>query len=103
MPAEKLMSLPQALSLVSAGVKLGLGGTPLSMNPVALAANLILAKKDDFALVVAPIGGFAADMLIGAGAARSVEFAQLGLEELGMAPNFRRKTQEGELLTLDHS
>jgi glutaconate CoA-transferase, subunit A len=101
--AEKIMSPEEALWGVPNGAKLGLGGTPLAMNPVSLVAGLILLKRKEFDLVVAPIGGFAADMMIGAGAARSVEFAQIGLEELGMAPNFRKYAQDGVITTLDHT
>ena len=103
MPAEKIISPGEAMTSVPSGVKLGLGGTPLSMNPVSLISRLILLGKKDFDVVVAPIGGFGADMLIGAGVARSVEFAQIGFEELGMAPNFRRQAQDGAIKTLDHT
>ncbi len=103
MPAEKLMSAAEALSLIKDGTRLGLGGTPLAMNPVALAVQLAKRGARDLDLVLAPIGGFAADLLMGAGAVRSVEFAQIGFEELGMAPNFRRLAQEGAVVTLDHT
>ncbi|MBS3948108.1 MAG: hypothetical protein KGZ57_07410 [Dethiobacter sp.] len=103
LPAEKLTSVHDALSLVSDGAQLGLGGSPLTMNPVSLAANLILQETGNLKLVVAPIGGFVADLLIAAGSADSVEFAQLGFEELGMAPAFRQKTQAGEITVLDHT
>jgi len=103
MPAEKIVSLSEALSMVKDNITLGLGGGPLAMSPVALVAELILQKKKGLSLVVAPIGGLAADLLIGADVADSVEFAQLGLEELGMAPSFRRRSQDGTLRTLDHT
>ncbi|MDW7650247.1 MAG: CoA transferase [Bacillota bacterium] len=103
MPAKKLIPLQDALSVVRNGIKLGLGGGPLAMNPVAMAANVVLAGTNDLDLVVAPIGGFAADLMIAAGAARSVEFAQLGFEELGMAPSFRRSAQNGSIKTFDHT
>lgn len=103
MPAEKLATVRDALSLVRDGTQLGLGGGPLAMNPVGLVSELILSETGNLDLVVAPIGGFAADLLIAAGVARSAEFAQLGLEELGMAPAFRQKAQSGELKILDHT
>lgn len=103
MTTGKLATVTQALSLVEDGCLLGLGGSPLAMNPVKLVAGLVLQERKNLRLVVAPIGGFAADLLIGAGAADAVEFAQLGFEELGMAPNFRRRAQDGLLTTLDHT
>jgi glutaconate CoA-transferase subunit A len=103
LPAKKLLPLQDALSLVRDGIKLGLGGGPLAMNPVAMAANVILAGTTNLDMVVAPIGGFAADLMIAGGAVRSVEFAQLGFEELGMAPAFRRGAQQGTLILQDHT
>lgn len=103
MPADKILTAKEAVSFVADSCVLGIGGTPLAMNPVGLALNLILSGRKDLRLVMAPIGGYAADMLIGSGAVSSVEFAQIGFEELGMAPNFRRFVQEGRLRTIDHT
>ena len=103
MPTSKVMAISDALSLIQDGMKLGLGGGPLTMNPVGLAAQLINRGVSDLDVVVAPIGGFAADLLIGAGAVRSVELAQLGFEELGMAPAFRQRVQAGTVKVLDHT
>ncbi|MCL5982209.1 MAG: hypothetical protein M1571_06845 [Firmicutes bacterium] len=103
MPQVKLVSPMEALSLVKDNITLGLGGGPLAMNPVALAAWVIAEQRRRLRLVLAPIGGFAADLLIAAGAADTVEFAQLALEEFGMAPAFRSRSQQGTLQTLDHT
>lgn len=103
MPSVKLLQAEEAVMLVEDGMRLGLGGSPVTMNPVSLVAHVIERGIKDLDVVVAPIGGFAADMLIGAGAVRSVEFAQVGLEEMGMAPNFRKRSQNGTLQTLDHT
>ena len=37
------------------------------------------------------------DLLIGAGTASRLHFAQVVLEEYGMAPHFRRAVEQGEL------
>lgn len=103
MPQEKLASPSEALSLVKSNITLGLGGGPLAMNPIGLTAGLIAEQKRGMRLVLAPIGGFAADLLIAAGCAEAVEFAQLALEEFGMAPAFRSHSQAGTLRTLDHT
>lgn len=103
MPRDILCSAEEALKVVTDGCRLGIGGSPLAMNPVGLVLQLVAKKVKHLQLVVAPIGGFAADLLLGAGAAESVEFAQIGLEELGMAPHFRRLAQQGKIKTLDHT
>lgn len=100
---SKVMSASEALSLIDDNTLLGLGGSGLTMNPVALVANLILLEKKDLNLVCSPIGGLAVDMLIGAGSVASVEFAQISFEELGMAPSFRHYAQNGTLKILDHT
>lgn len=103
MPTNKVATVTDALAMVQDGMKLGLGGGPLAMNPVGLVSQLIMRGVADLDMVVAPIGGFAADLLIGSGSVQSVELAQLGFEELGMAPAFRQWVQAGSVKVLDHT
>jgi glutaconate CoA-transferase subunit A len=46
-------------------------------------------------------GGYVADLLIGAGCVETVQFPQIVLDEFGLAPNFRRKVERGELKLLE--
>mgnify|MGYP002814072841 CR=1 FL=1 len=48
-------------------------------------------------LITVPTGGWNVDLLIGAGTASRLHFAQVVLEEYGMAPHFRRAVEQGEL------
>ena len=57
----------------------------------------------DLRLVASSTGGFGLDLMIGAGLAQSVEFAQIVLNEYGSAPNFRRWAESGRLRCLDHT
>ena len=54
-------------------------------------------------MVASSTGGFGIDLLIGAGACASVEFAQIVLNEFGPAPNFRRYAESGRIRCLDHT
>ncbi|HEU5320081.1 MAG TPA: CoA-transferase, partial [Methylomirabilota bacterium] len=88
---------------VRSGSRVGIGGGPLAVTPVGLIREVIRGGARDLRLVAASTGGFGLDLLIGAGVAASVEFAQVVLNELGPAPNFRRLAESGRLRCLDHT
>ncbi|MGA7576802.1 MAG: hypothetical protein ACLQUW_16260 [Desulfobaccales bacterium] len=44
-----------------------------------------------------PTGGLNVDLAVGAGLADRLHFAQVVLEEYGMAPHFRRAVEQGRL------
>ncbi len=100
---EKSMEIADLKTHLRDGLKLALGGQSISMNPVALVRQVLLAGSRELQLVVSPVGGFAADLLIGAGAVQSIEFAQMGLWEHGLAPNLRRYAQEGRITCIEHT
>lgn len=86
------------------GFSLGLGGQSISMNPMGLVKAILSTKiTKKLPVIASPIGGLATDLLIGAGAVSSLEFAQVSLWEFGMAPNFRRAAQEGTFECLEHT
>lgn len=85
------------------GMQLGIGGGPLLSTPTALLHEVIRAGARDLRLVASATGGFGLDLLIGAGSAASVEFAQVVFNEYGFAPNFRRCAEAGRLACLDHT
>jgi len=84
-------------------MQVGVGGGPLLSAPGALIREIIKSGARDLRLVAAATGGFGLDLLIGAGAAASVEFAQIVFNEYGFAPNFRRYAEAGRLACLDHT
>jgi glutaconate CoA-transferase subunit A len=70
-------------------------------QPVALVRALIAGKVRDLHLVTVPTGGLAADLLIGAGCARTVETSGVTLGEHGPAPAFVAAVKAGEVRPLD--
>ncbi len=88
---------------VQSGMRLGIGGGPLLAAPMALVREVIRSGARDLRLVASSTGGVAFDLLIGAGCAASVEFAQIVFNEYGPAPNFRRWAESGRLRCLDHT
>ena len=100
---DKLIALADAARRVRSGMKVGIGGGPVMITPIALIREVIRQGARDLHLVASSTGGFGIDLLIGAGAVASVEFAQVVLNEFGAAPNFRRYAEQGHIRCLDHT
>jgi len=101
--ANKLIGLNEVGRYVQSGMTVGIGGGPLLAAPMALVREVIRSGARDLHLVASSTGGVAFDLLIGAGCAASVEFAQIVFNEYGPAPNFRRYAEAGRLGCLDHT
>ena len=90
---EKLMSMEEAVGLVKHGDLVTTGGVSFHRVPMELIRETIRQGKKDLRIVDRePAIGF--DLLIGAGAVKSVRFAMLGFELLGFALNFRKAAEE---------
>ena len=92
----------QAISSVEDGSSIVITGA-MSGSPMSLVRELIRQGKKEIHLVLSPIGGINADMLIGAGAVQSLEFPQISMGEFGLAPNFRRACERGKLRIYEHT
>lgn len=99
----KVIGLNEVGRYVQSGMRLGIGGGPLLATPMALVREMIRSGTRDPHLVASSTGGVPFDLLIGAGCAASVEFAQIIFNEYGSAPNFRRYAESGRLRCLDHT
>jgi glutaconate CoA-transferase subunit A len=89
--------------MVHDGDVVGIGGGPLHASPMALVRALIRAARRQLTLVLAPRSGIAPDLLLGAGCARVIEFAQVTLDEYGTPPHFRRLAQAGAIECREHT
>jgi glutaconate CoA-transferase subunit A len=101
--AGKILGLADAVSSVRDGDVVGIGGGPLYAAPMALIHEIIRAARRDLTLVLAPRSGLAGDILLGAGCARAIEFAQMTLDEYGTPPHFRRMAQAGAIACREHT
>jgi glutaconate CoA-transferase, subunit A len=99
----KIMALADAMAWVHDGDTIGIGGGPLWAAPMTLIQQLIRAGRRDLRLILSPRSGIAPDILLGAGCARSIEFAQMTLDEYGIPPHFRRLAQAGALDCREHT
>ncbi|MGH8056129.1 MAG: hypothetical protein ACREOH_02665 [Candidatus Entotheonellia bacterium] len=101
--AGKFVGLTEVGGLIRDGDIVGIGGGPLHAAPIALVHEIIRAGRRHLTLVLSPRSGLAPDLLLGAGCARAIEFAQVTLDEYGLPPNFRRLAQAGLLECREHT
>jgi glutaconate CoA-transferase subunit A len=93
-----LTSLQEAAGFVEDGALVTFGGATFSRAPMEFVRELVRQGKKDLNLIDRePAMDF--DLLIGAGCVAKVRTGMLGFEVFGMAPNFRRKSESGELVT----
>ena len=95
----RFADLAEAAEFIPDGATLGIGRLP----PMELVRRLIRRGARDLDLVSAPTGGLAEDLLIAAGAVRSLHTSGVDLAEFGLAPNFGRAVAEGLVKVIDSS
>lgn len=78
-----------------------LGGNSLRSHPMAMIRQLIRNDVHDLK-IVGYVHGIDVDMLAGAGSLKSVAAGDVGFETFGLAPNFRRCVEKGELEVIDY-
>jgi len=93
---DKLMSAAEAARFVQDGSHLGVGAG-MAMNPMPVVREIIRRGVRGLTLTPVLTGGYVADLLIGAGCVETVQFPQIVMDEFGLAPNFRRKAERGEI------
>lgn len=94
---EKLCSLSEAVKLVKDGSTIYLvGRTARANHPMAFVYELARQKVKDLT-IIAVNNGLSIDLLCGAGCVRRVETSCVGLEDFGLASNFRRAVERGEV------
>ena len=97
---RKLMQLSDAARLVPSGSCITIGGSIIRRTPVAFVRELIRQGVTDLHVLGFP-AGITTDMLAGVGALRRVEAVYEGLFQFGMAHNFRRGVEAGEIEVRD--
>jgi glutaconate CoA-transferase, subunit A len=97
----RVMSLPEAASLVREGDRLVLSGS-MDFSPMALVREIVKQGTGNLHLISSASAAVNADLLIGAGAVASVEFPQIAFGEYGLAPHFRQAVESGRIEYRDH-
>lgn len=93
MSRSKVMTPEEAVADIPDGATIALGGVHSHNSPMALVNALIRRGVRDLELIPTPSAGAPVDMLIAAGCVRKLHVSYIGLEFLGLAPNFRRAAQ----------
>jgi glutaconate CoA-transferase, subunit A len=97
----KLISMPEAASLVQPGCILALGGMTLYRRPVAFSLELIRRYREGGGpsnlTLLAFTAAIESDLLVGAGLVNRVRSCYFGLEIFGFAPMFTYRANRGEL------
>ena len=96
----KVVSLSEAAAKIKNGDLIAIGGNN-SESPMAMVREIVRQGTTGLRLVFVPAGGINGDLLIGAGAASSVETGSLTFGERGLAPNYRRFAKAGKIEALD--
>jgi glutaconate CoA-transferase subunit A len=98
----KLVTAEEAAALVEDGATLGVGGVMSQMAPMTvLRAIADGGARDLHAVTVA--AGLSIELLVAGGAAARVSAAFVSFEDLGMAPAFRRRVEQGDLVFEEHT
>ncbi|OGA35048.1 MAG: hypothetical protein A3G80_07975 [Betaproteobacteria bacterium RIFCSPLOWO2_12_FULL_62_13b] len=90
---SKVCTLAQALAGVGDGAKVIAAGAHYNNIPMALVRELIRRRVKNLEIIPTPSAGLWVDMLIAAGAVAKVHVSYIGMEFLGLAPNFRRAAE----------
>lgn len=99
---SKLTSFEDAIAQIPDGAKIAIGGSLIRKNPMALIREIVRQKKKDLTLY-SWSSGMDYDMLIGAGCVKEAWSSYCGLFQLGLAYNFRRAVEQGDIRFVDLS
>ena len=98
---SKVKTAEEAFAVVTPGTVLSMTCTHYNSVPRAAMRQLVRQGARDLTIIPTPSAGLAIDMLIGAGCVKKVYCSYVGLEALGLAPNFRRAVEQGEIEVSD--
>jgi len=95
---EKVVTAAKAAGMIKSGMHLGVSAG-MDMNPMPVIREVIKNNVRDLTLTSVLTGGYVADLLIGAGCVSKAQFPQIVMDEFGLAPNFRKYSQAGKIIT----
>jgi glutaconate CoA-transferase, subunit A len=99
---SKITTFDSMIELASGGGVIGFGGGGMQRKPMAAARAMARAGLRGLDLA-ALLGGPEVDMLIGLGRVDRLRYAYVGLDNFGMAPNFRRARQNSQIAAVEYS
>lgn len=98
---NKSLSLAEAATIVQDGMTIAVGGGLSWREPIAFLRELIRQKRRNLH-IIGTAHGVDVDLLCGAGTVGRVQESYVGFEhDFGMAPNFRRVCESGQVQVFD--
>ena len=98
---SKVITLEEAAGWVKDGMTLAIAGAHHNNAPNAFVREVIKKKVKDLTLIPSNATGYQTDILLGAGCVKKLYFSYVGMDYIGMAPNFRRLAETGNLDVVD--
>ena len=98
--SAQILSVDSLVSRISDGAIMTLPSNAAGV-PMTATRAIIRAGIRDLHLVAVPVSGLQADMLIGAGAVRTIETAAVTMDEFGAAPRFTAAVSAGSVAIMD--
>lgn len=93
--AEKVVSLSEATAYAADGSTVAFGGFWYHNQPAAFARELVRRGAQRLAVSGSPVGGYAQDLLLGAGVATRVVTPHISFDDYGLSPNLRYAVEGG--------
>lgn len=100
--AAPMVTMDEAVALVRDGMSVYTGGAVLRRKPMAFLHALVATGRRDLELVTFA-GSLDAEVLLAAGAVRTLTTAYVGLGHAGFAPRFRAASEAGQVADHEHS
>ena len=97
-----MRSIEEAAALIPDGATVGVGGLSMNGAPMAFVRELVRRQVRELTLV-AVVSSMAVDWLVAAGCVRKVVTGLVSFEGFGLAPNFRRAAQTGDVEVEEYS
>ena len=99
---DKVTTVREAVGRIHPGDVVAIGGVGRNRVPMGLIREIVRQRIGELHLIGREVG-MDFDLLIGAGLVRHVSAAYVGLEEMGLAFNFRRAAEVGQLKVSEHA
>jgi glutaconate CoA-transferase subunit A len=99
---NKVLSLQGAVALIHDGDQVAIGGHSHRGHPMGLIYEMIRQRKKDLRLM-GWNNGIDFDILVGAGCVSEVQTSYVGMLKHGLALNYRRAAEQGEIAIIEES
>jgi glutaconate CoA-transferase, subunit A len=94
---SKVISMEEAVGMIKDGMMIYIGGGHSHNAPSSFVRELIRQGPKNLTLVPGAASGYQTDVLLGTGLIKTLYMSYVGLDYIGIAPNFKRLSEAGKL------